>query len=153
MNGPFESNILQFLVRIVLVPVMLLFGIYVLVHGELSPGGGFQSGAIIATAIILARLSLDREQSQGLLSTRSAMDLVSFGALVALGVGLLPLLMGADFLDYGALPIPSDGDGRVFPHLTQRGLGILVFEAGIAVTVTAVIVTIFDALTETTDDR
>lgn len=152
MNGPFESNLLQFLVRIFLVPVMLLFGVYVIVHGELSPGGGFQGGAIIATAIILARLSLDREQSQALLSTRSAMNLISFGALVALGVGIVPVLAGSDFLDYGALPIPTD-DGRVFPHLTLRGLGILVFESAIAVTVTAVIVTIFDALTEAAHDR
>ena len=152
MNGPFESSILQFLVRIVLIPIMLLFGAYVIVHAETSPGGGFQGGAIIAAAVILARLSLDREQSQALLSTRSAMNLLSVGALVALGVGLIPLLAGSDFLDYGALPVPSD-DGRVLPHLTLRGLGIFVFEAGIAVAVTAAIVIIFDVLTEATDDR
>lgn len=152
MNGPFESSILQFLVRIFLIPVMLLFGVYVVVHGETSPGGGFQGGAIIAAAIILARLSLDRERSQALLSTHTALDLVPIGALIALGVGLIPLLAGSDFLDYGALPVPSE-DGQVLPHLTLRGLGIFVFEAGIAVAVTAVIVTIFDVLTEATSDR
>jgi multicomponent Na+:H+ antiporter subunit B len=70
MDGPFESRILQFMVRLFLVPAMLLFGLYVVVHGETSPGGGFQGGAIMGAAIILARLSLDREQARRLLSPR-----------------------------------------------------------------------------------
>lgn len=36
-----------------LYPVMLLFGMYVVINGHLSPGGGFQGGAIIATAILI----------------------------------------------------------------------------------------------------
>ena len=37
----------------ILYPVMLLFGIYVILNGHLSPGGGFQGGAIVATAILI----------------------------------------------------------------------------------------------------
>lgn len=37
----------------VLYPVMLLFGLYIILNGHLSPGGGFQGGAIIATAILI----------------------------------------------------------------------------------------------------
>lgn len=37
----------------VLYPVMLLFGMYVVINGHVSPGGGFQGGAIIATAILI----------------------------------------------------------------------------------------------------
>jgi len=37
----------------ILYPIMLLFGIYVIVNGHLSPGGGFQGGAIVATAILI----------------------------------------------------------------------------------------------------
>lgn len=36
-----------------LYPFILLFGFYIIVHGDTSPGGGFQGGAIIATAFIL----------------------------------------------------------------------------------------------------
>ncbi len=36
-----------------LYPVMLLFGLYVILNGHLSPGGGFQGGAIVATAILI----------------------------------------------------------------------------------------------------
>jgi multicomponent Na+:H+ antiporter subunit B len=34
-------------------PLMLGFGIYIIVNGHLSPGGGFQGGAIVATAILI----------------------------------------------------------------------------------------------------
>jgi multicomponent Na+:H+ antiporter subunit B len=40
-----------------LFPLILLFGIYVFVHGHLSPGGGFQGGAIIASAFVLIYMS------------------------------------------------------------------------------------------------
>ena len=36
-----------------LYPVMLMFGLYVIINGHLSPGGGFQGGAIVATAILI----------------------------------------------------------------------------------------------------
>ena len=37
----------------ILFPLILLLGIYVFVHGHLTPGGGFQGGAIIATGFLL----------------------------------------------------------------------------------------------------
>ena len=36
-----------------LYPIMLAFGLYVIINGHLSPGGGFQGGAIVATAILI----------------------------------------------------------------------------------------------------
>lgn len=43
-------------------PLILLFGIYIIFNGHLSPGGGFQGGAIVATAIlILYYIDRDRE--------------------------------------------------------------------------------------------
>lgn len=36
-----------------LYPIMLLFGMYVIINGHISPGGGFQGGAIVATAILI----------------------------------------------------------------------------------------------------
>lgn len=43
-------------------PVILLFGFYVIINGHLSPGGGFQGGAIVATGIlILYYIDVDRE--------------------------------------------------------------------------------------------
>jgi len=41
----------------VLFPLILIFGLYIIVHGHLSPGGGFQGGVIIASAFLLRFLS------------------------------------------------------------------------------------------------
>lgn len=150
MSGPYESNVLQFIVRLFLAPVMLLFGLYVMVHGEAAPGGGFQGGAIMGAGIILARLSLDREQAQAVLSTRRATLLMSVGGLITVSVGLIPMLTGAPFLDYGALPLPHQ-DGYVLPHYTLRSAGIFLFEGGIALAVMATMVVIFDYLAASTN--
>lgn len=46
------SSLLTILSRI-LYPFMLMFGLYIIIHGHLSPGGGFQGGAILATAVLI----------------------------------------------------------------------------------------------------
>ena len=43
-------------------PVILLFGVYVVVNGHLSPGGGFSGGAILGGGLILASLVLGEER-------------------------------------------------------------------------------------------
>ena len=58
MNGRHDSVILHFVVRVFMVPFILVFGAYVFLHGESSPGGGFQAGAIVAAAIVLATAAL-----------------------------------------------------------------------------------------------
>ena len=40
------------------IPFILLFGLYVITHGELGPGGGFQGGVIVAASFILYCLKL-----------------------------------------------------------------------------------------------
>lgn len=46
-----SSEILTFTIRL-LFPFIILYGIYIIINGHLSPGGGFQGGAILATAIL-----------------------------------------------------------------------------------------------------
>ena len=52
-----ESNFILQSASKVLFPVILLFGIYVMVYGHLSPGGGFQGGVIIASGVLLLLIS------------------------------------------------------------------------------------------------
>ena len=49
---PKDDKILQYVARII-VPVLMIFGFYVIVNGHLSPGGGFSGGAIIGSGLIL----------------------------------------------------------------------------------------------------
>lgn len=69
-----------------LLPVILLFGIYVMVNGHLSPGGGFSGGAILGAGLILASLVLGEERMEELLPDRrttrlTVVSLLAYGAM------------------------------------------------------------------------
>ena len=77
-----------------LFPLILLFGTYIFVHGHLTPGGGFQGGAIIASAFALKYLGCRERRLK-----RKTLNIVeSLGGLVFIVVGLLGLTFGGYFL-------------------------------------------------------
>ena len=116
------------------IPFILLFALYVQFHGEYSPGGGFQAGAIFAAAIILYALLEGEEQALTVLPRKLLTFLMSAGALLYGGVGVVTMLLGGNFLDYSVL---SDN-----PVKGQQ-LGLLLIEAGVGITVSGVLLTIF----------
>ncbi len=91
-----------------LFPLIVLFGVYIFVHGHLTPGGGFQGGVVIASAVLLLILSVsDRELNHTLLTTLEAISGVAYVA-----VGVLGLWLAAGFLDPRFLP--SGEFGQLF---------------------------------------
>ena len=78
----------------ILFPLILLLGIYVFVHGHLTPGGGFQGGAIIATGFLLMLISY-----KGFTTNHNIMIwLESIAGLGFVGVGLYGLFAYGSFL-------------------------------------------------------
>ncbi len=77
-----------------LFPLILLFGAYIFVHGHLTPGGGFQGGAIVASAFVLTYLGC-RERR---ISERGSKLAESLGGLIFVIVGLVGLAVGGYFL-------------------------------------------------------
>ena len=53
-----------------LLPVILMFGVYIVLNGHLSPGGGFSGGAVLGAGLILASLVLGEERMEQLLPGR-----------------------------------------------------------------------------------
>ena len=84
----------------VLTPLILLFGAYVFVNGHLTPGGGFQGGAILASAALLMLLADPARRFGHLLINR----IESVSGLSYLLIGLLGLAFAGGFLDTGVLP-------------------------------------------------
>lgn len=119
-----------------LVPFILLFGLYVQFHGDFGPGGGFQAGAIIAAAIILFALIEGEDQALRVLPRRVLMALAVGGALLYGGVGVMGMLLGGNFLDYSVLG--SD-------PVAGQHLGILLIELGVGLTVTGVLLSVYFA--------
>ncbi len=77
-----------------LFPLILLFGGYIFIHGHLTPGGGFQGGAIIASAYLLIYLGC----RGGRINKRAFNAIESLGGLTFVVIGLLGLVVGGYFL-------------------------------------------------------
>ena len=67
---PKDDSILQ-RVTFLLFPVIVIFGIYVVLNGHLSPGGGFSGGAIIGAGLILYSAAFGFEQTERFLNRRT----------------------------------------------------------------------------------
>ena len=119
-----------------LVPFIVLFGLYVQFHGEYGPGGGFQAGAIIAAGMILYALLEGEERALQVLPPWLLMGLVAGGALLYGSVGVACMLLGGNFLQYSVLA--SD-------PVTGQQIGILLIELGVGITVTGVLLSVFHA--------
>ncbi|MGD2122116.1 MAG: Na(+)/H(+) antiporter subunit B [Gemmatimonadota bacterium] len=118
----------------IIVPTIILYGLYVQFHGDFGPGGGFQAGVIIAVAFILYGLVFGLRRTHNVLPTWVARTCASAGVLLYGGVGLASMLLGGSFLDYNVLAHD--------PHHGQH-YGILLVELGVMITVFGVMVTIF----------
>ena len=86
-----------------LIPLIMLFALYVQFHGDYGPGGGFQAGVIFGAAIILYALMFGLETAQRVFPPRVLEFLVAFGLLLYGSVGIDAIFLGGNFLDYGAL--------------------------------------------------
>ncbi|MBB5466973.1 multicomponent Na+:H+ antiporter subunit B [Paraburkholderia sp. CI2] len=84
----------------VLLPMILTFGGYVIVNGHLSAGGGFQGGAIVASAVMLMLLARPRSTlNVALLSV-----VESLAGVIYVCIGILGLVLAGGFLDPRFLP-------------------------------------------------
>jgi multicomponent Na+:H+ antiporter subunit B len=138
MGKRFGTIVLDTAFRFI-IPFIMVYGVYVLIHGEDSPGGGFQAGALFGIAIVLSRL-VHGEEAIVNISGNTALVLAGVGTFIYGFVGILTLLCGGKFLQYGILPLHM-------PEPARHALGILGIEIGVTICVMATIIAIFDALT------
>jgi multicomponent Na+:H+ antiporter subunit B len=131
-----SQPVLRLVVKM-LIPFILLFALYVQLHGDYGAGGGFQAGIILATALVLYALVFGEDLARQVAPPFWLLRLAAVGILLYGGVGLFALLNGRSFLDYAAL----DAD-----PVAGRHMGILLVELGIGVCVFAVVLSIFYAL-------
>jgi multicomponent Na+:H+ antiporter subunit B len=89
--------------------VTIVFGFYIGLHGQLTPGGGFQAGVILATAPVLVYLAENTEAFRRLTSHKAVEVVEALGASSYALIGIIPLLIGAPFLT-NILPIGVTGD-------------------------------------------
>jgi len=81
------------------VGLILLFGIYIVLHGHLSPGGGFAGGVIVALSFVHLMLAFGKDVAMSKVSKNMASSLESIGALMFLSIALIGFLGGSFFLN------------------------------------------------------
>jgi multicomponent Na+:H+ antiporter subunit B len=113
-----------------LMPLLLLFGLFLLLRGHNAPGGGFVGGLVVSAAYALHAFAF------GVAAARRALlaapsRLIGAGLLLALGSGLLPLALGRAFLTALWLD-PDSGIGT--PLLFDLGVFLVVI--GVVLTMT-----------------
>ncbi|MCX5657578.1 MAG: hypothetical protein NTZ48_05065 [Candidatus Omnitrophica bacterium] len=77
--------------------LILLFGIDIVLHGHLSPGGGFAGGVVIALSLVQLMLAFGRDAALSRLSASLASNLESIGALLFLSIALIGFFGGSFF--------------------------------------------------------
>ena len=82
------------------VGLILLYGIYIVSHGHVSPGGGFAGGVIIALSFIHLMLAYGKEVAFAKLSKKAASVFENLGAILFLGIALLGFTGGYFFLNF-----------------------------------------------------
>ena len=117
-----------------LIPLIILFALYVQFHGDFGPGGGFQAGIIFSSALILYSLVFGLNAAKQIIPPHALRILASLGVVIYAGVGIITLLLGANYLDYSVL-----GSTQI----NGQHLGILLVELGVGITVASIMLIIF----------
>ena len=129
-----KHHIILRIVTKLLIPLILLFGLYVQFHGDFSAGGGFQAGVIFAAGFILYNIVFGLDNGRSILSSNTAKSLMAIGVILYIVVGFLGILLGGNFLEYNDLS-----------STPMRGqlLGVFLVELGVGLTVSNVMVLVF----------
>ena len=117
-----------------LIPFILLFALYVQLHGDYGPGGGFQAGVIAAAAVIFYSLIYGLPKARKVVPGWLVETMLAAGVLIYAGVGIAGIFLDGNFLDYFVLSADS---------VAGQHRGIFWVEVGVATTVSGVMLKIF----------
>jgi multicomponent Na+:H+ antiporter subunit B len=119
-----------------ILPLMLVFALYVQFHGDYGPGGGFQAGVIAAATIIVYGLIYGLPAALRIVPAGLVETMVPLGVLIYSVVGVVGMLTGGNFLYYSEL---------AHDRVHGQEWGVFLVEAGVFVTVFSTMLAIFYA--------
>lgn len=108
-NAPVDPSKIVSTTVILLVPFIMLFAIYTMLHGDVSPGGGFQGGAIIGASLIVFTTISGLPKSIIKIPDRFRISLEGTAPMIFILIGSIRLFFGVNFLTYMLPGIPLDG--------------------------------------------
>jgi len=138
------STILQTATR-VLMPLLLLFAVFLLLRGHNHPGGGFVAALVVASSFVLYSIAFGVDAARRALLVRPA-TLLGAGLAVALLSGLPAVISGHPFMT------AKWSEVRVGPQAVAIGTP-LIFDVGVFLAVVGVVVTIVFTLAQVSLDE
>jgi multicomponent Na+:H+ antiporter subunit B len=140
-----HDTIVKSMTRIV-VPFVQLYGIFIILNGHVSPGGGFSGGALIGTSLILYTLVFGLDRAKQKFSHRASEFAESGGIILFIMIGLIGLAFGGTFLTNIQAGFPKGTAGS----LLSAGM-IPLLMIGIGIKVASTMITLFHILIEEED--
>ena len=131
-----EHHLVLHVVARLLIPLIMLFALYVQFHGDYGPGGGFQAGVIFAVGFILYGLIYGVDKLRKVIHPGLVRSLAALGVLIYAGVGIAGMLSGGEFLNYSVLAEDA---------VAGQHLGIMLIELGVGLTVASTMTMLFYA--------
>ncbi len=130
-----------------IVPLGLLFALFIFLKGHHSPGGGFVAGLVGAMALIAHRMAHGRTSLRHMMLVTER-KMIGIGLMLVLGAGLSPMVLSRPFLTsrYGYFTIP--GVDRPLEWTTA-----LVFDLGVGMVVLGVVLAMINALSTESEAR
>ena len=77
-------------------PFVMIYGIYIIAHGHLTPGGGFQGGAIVASGCAMILVAYGSVWTMGKIKEKNLSILESLGAIGFISLALFGLFIVVD---------------------------------------------------------
>ena len=99
-------------------PFVSIYGLYIIAHGHLTPGGGFQGGAVVASGCAMILVAFGSSWIMKGMKEKSLSVLESLGALGFIGLAIFGLIFGGVFFNnfmvgnnylFGVIPITGSG--------------------------------------------
>ena len=109
----------------VIFPYIIFYGLYIQIAGDNGPGGGFQAGAIFATA----RIALDMLDlfDTNIILIRKLVKISATGILIYLFIGIYGLIYNKEFLNYNFFFDNPQIGQQIGIFLVEIGVGLTVF--------------------------
>lgn len=118
------------------IPMIHIFGVYIIVHGHISPGGGFAGGAVIGIGMVLHVLVFGLKAARRLIPEDTLIALTTLGPLWYAGTGLVGMFLGHQFLASANAGLPLGAPGAL---LSSGAIPVITLGVGASVALTVAV--------------
>jgi multicomponent Na+:H+ antiporter subunit B len=123
-----DDNIILNILSKFLLPITMIFGFYIHIHGDLTPGGGFQSGVIFACIFCLHNFIFANKKEIKLLKNTGVSNISVLGISIYIITGMHSILFGKNFLNYKSLSDCTTAN-KIGVFLVELAIALVVFSS------------------------